>query len=253
MELELKEAVQRGASGPSVKRVQEWLTLRGHGVQTDGAFGPATQAAVRHFQASQQLEPDGIVSPRLFALLASPMRAALAPIEPAGRDLGAMIVAYAQQHLACAPREVGGANRGPWVRLYMDGNEGPTWRWCAGFACMCVEQASAALHLTMPLRPTFSCDLLAASAVQRGLFVDGDRENTPSLVRPGWLFLVRRARRDWKHVGIIVATEGESFETIEGNTNDDGSADGHCVARRTRSFAHRDFIQLATPRPRPVA
>jgi hypothetical protein len=104
-------------------------------VVVDGIFGPATELAVRRFQAGAGLPPSGVVDRPTSAKLLAPMERALAPIDPAPRGFGRCTVAYARQHLEEHPREVGGQNRGPWVRLYMGGNEGTAWPWCAGFAC----------------------------------------------------------------------------------------------------------------------
>lgn len=244
-ELELRTSLRRGASGPAVRRVQEWLTLHGLAIQPDGVFGPATHQAVRRFQRARRLTDDGIVTPQLFTLLVAPMRAAVAPIPRDGQTLSELTVAYARQHLAQRAREVGGDNRGPWVRLYMQGHEGPSYRWCAGFVCFCLQQAATTLGERLPIKTTFSCDVLAESAKLRGLFVDGDSDARRD-VAPGWLFLVRRMRSDWQHVGIVTDVDDESFDTIEGNTNDEGSANGYEVASRTRTFVGRDFVRIGT-------
>src|SRR5207253_1940102 len=131
-ELDLDATVRRGDGGEPVRRVQEWLSLHGFHVKIDGEFGPATQAAVRQFQSNQGLSPSGEVDAGTFEQLIAPMKVALAPIEPAGRSLGELTIAYAQQHLTQHPREIGGQNRGPWVRFYMNGHDGEEWAWCAG-------------------------------------------------------------------------------------------------------------------------
>ena len=59
------------------------------------------------------------------------------------------------------PSDVGGENRGPWVRLYMDGRDGKEWLWCAGFVCFILRQACAALDQPLPFPGTVSCDVLA--------------------------------------------------------------------------------------------
>ena len=173
-ELELRATLRRGASGPAVRRVQEWLTLHGLAVQPDGLFGPATHAAVRRFQRARRLTDDGIVTPQLFTLLVAPMHNAIAPISRDGWSMADLTVAYARQHLAQSPREIGGDNRGPWVRLYMLGHEGATYRWCAGFVFFCLQQAATTRGERLPIRFTFSCDVLAESAKLRGLF-DGSK------------------------------------------------------------------------------
>jgi peptidoglycan hydrolase-like protein with peptidoglycan-binding domain len=59
-----RRTLRRGAKGEVVKVVQ--LAV---GVDPDGTFGPATEAAVRAFQRAHQLVPDGIVGPRSWALI----------------------------------------------------------------------------------------------------------------------------------------------------------------------------------------
>jgi len=53
--------VQRGDTGPRVVTIQYLLNARGAGLAVDGIFGPATQQAVRNFQASHGLYVDGKV------------------------------------------------------------------------------------------------------------------------------------------------------------------------------------------------
>jgi hypothetical protein len=222
--------------------IQEWLSLNGLGVVPDGRFGPATEAAVRSFQARTKLAANGTVNQRVFAALIKPMRAALAPAAPR-RSLGATFTAYARAHLKAHPREVGGQNMGPWVRLYMGGNEGPQFPWCAGFVCFVLEQACTAMNRAMPIEASVSCDSLAASAKERGLFV-GEQEARDTRIPHGALFLNRLAPRDWTHVGLVTRFEKESMRTIEGNTNDEGSREGHEVCARTRGYDRKDFILI---------
>jgi len=49
--------VQRGDTGPRVVTIQYLLNARGAGLAVDGIFGPATQQAVRNFQASHGIMP----------------------------------------------------------------------------------------------------------------------------------------------------------------------------------------------------
>ena len=51
-------------------------------------------------------------------------------------------------------------------------------------------------------------------------------------------------RRDGpQQLTYVVADFGDVFLSIEGNTNDGGSREGHEVCRRIRSFKDKDFIQ----------
>jgi N-acetyl-anhydromuramyl-L-alanine amidase AmpD len=52
---------QQGDSGAKVKAVQSQLNESGYGLSVDGAFGPATDTAVRSFQSAKGLGVDGVV------------------------------------------------------------------------------------------------------------------------------------------------------------------------------------------------
>ena len=96
-------------------------------------------------------------------------------------------------------------------------------------------------HLTRrsswPLPATGSCEALARAACANGVFRD-----EPYV---GDIFLLyNRARNRFVHTGIIVGVqeEGRVHErdvhvcvTVEGNTNDDGSSNGHTTLRKVRS------------------
>ncbi|MBV9931076.1 MAG: N-acetylmuramoyl-L-alanine amidase [Alphaproteobacteria bacterium] len=60
-----RRTLRRGMSGDDVKALQAKL-----GVDADGAFGGATEAAVRSLQREHGLVPDGIVGPKSWAVLA---------------------------------------------------------------------------------------------------------------------------------------------------------------------------------------
>jgi Putative peptidoglycan binding domain len=63
--------VRQGDTGEDVRTVQGLLCARGHTVTIDGAFGPATAAAVREVQDTDGLTADGTVGPATWpALLA---------------------------------------------------------------------------------------------------------------------------------------------------------------------------------------
>ncbi|MGH9873741.1 MAG: peptidoglycan recognition protein family protein [Pyrinomonadaceae bacterium] len=59
-----RPTLRRNAKGDLVKQIQAKL-----GVEQVGNFGPKTEAAVRAFQRSQGMVPDGIVGPKTWAAL----------------------------------------------------------------------------------------------------------------------------------------------------------------------------------------
>jgi len=243
-DLALDKNYKKGSKGKKVRLIQEWLCLHGLHVVIDGDFGPATDYAMRKFQNQEGLKVDGIVGKRTFGRLVLPMTNALKPISPDGKSLGQMVVACAEQHLVQHPHEIGGQNRGPWVRLYLDGEEGPQWPWCAGFVCFILKQACRSLEEPLPITTSISCDFLAASAMEKGIFLKESEIKEKSQIRPGSFFLSRRTATDWIHTGIVIHAEGEIFLTIEGNTNDEGSYEGYQVCQRIRGYRNKDFILI---------
>ena len=243
-ELIFQDTIKRGQRGKTVKLVQEWLGLNGVQVQIDSDFGPATQAAVKEFQKKYQLGSTGNVDRPTFKRLTLPMHRALKPLSPSQQALGKLVVAYARQHLRQHPREIGGQNRGPWVRLYMNGHEGNDYPWCAGFVSFVLKQACNTLDVPLPIRPSFSCDFLATDAKQKGRFIGEKDASRKKKVKSGSIFLVRRTPTDWVHTGFVLNPGEETFQTIEGNTNDEGSREGYEVCKRVRGYGKKDFIVI---------
>ena len=252
----MTDQLARGARGPRVKEMQEWLNLHGSGCAIDGDFGPATEAALRHFQAGCDIIPPdehGRCNGLTWSFLRAPLQRAEArcrEADPALSSFGEAVVLYAMQHLDEHPREVGGQNRGPWVRYYTGGRDGDVWAWCAGFATSIVRQACAHHNTPLPIRQTLSCDVLALDAAERGRLARQAsapaREaeaDAHALTAPGDLFLVHRHGEDWTHTGVVTEVVGPGLvRTIEGNTNDDGSREGYEVCARTRRIDRLDFI-----------
>ncbi|MDA1235119.1 MAG: peptidoglycan-binding domain-containing protein [Acidobacteria bacterium] len=224
-----------------MQRLQEWLNIRGFGVVVDSDFGPVTAQAVGRFQASVRLPTTGRLDDATFGELVAPMVRTLRHPRRGRATLGAMIVAAGNRHLREHQIETGGQNCGPWVRLYMKGNDGATWAWCAGFVGFLLEQARQKLERPMPIAGSFSCDSLAAQAKDTGLFV-GERDVMRGAIPAGSFFLVRRSATDRTHAGVVTRSGPDAFDTIEGNTNDDGSREGFEVCARTRGYKDKDFI-----------
>ena len=250
------ETIGRGTRGQAVRRIQEGLNFHDCRTSIDGDFGPATEDCVKDFQRMKRKSPSGQVDANLWNLLVKPMTTALkAPTVTAGMSAQQAVLAVANQHVDQHPVEIGGANCGPWVRLYCQGNDGRHWAWCAGFVTLIMQQAYFYLDRRPPIKGSVSCDSLAAQAKEAGLFV-GERELTSG--RRSWsafdaacVFLRRRTSTDWTHTGIAFGGFGEpaelAFSTIEGNTNDEGVREGFEACRRKRGVvgSHYDFIAFA--------
>ena len=80
--------LKRGSKGVAVVDLQTRLAVLGHRLIGDGNFGPATEGAVRSFQAAHGLVVDGIAGPQTRTALLQ----AVTPAKPARPepDKGAM-------------------------------------------------------------------------------------------------------------------------------------------------------------------
>ncbi|WP_298547917.1 peptidoglycan-binding domain-containing protein [uncultured Aquimarina sp.] len=231
-----------------VMKIQSWLTLfsirnpnSGTATAIDGDFGPATERSVKNFQSFNNLTKTGIVDQELFNTLSFGLKEAFEkPL--VSNNLRDLMVEVSENHLMQHPFELeikGQSNSGPWVRSYMDGNDGAPWFWCMGFAQAILDQATSALgknfKTLMPL--TYSCDTVGNTGLEKGLLSRFSKiRRDPSIIKQGDIFLIQKSRLDWTHTGVITAIEGDVIETIEGNTNHQGSRNGVAVMKRTRSF-----------------
>lgn len=236
-----------GDLSPAVaKRVQEWLSLHGYGLVIDSDPGPATRNALGKFQARVGVGDDvGYLGRATWEQLVTPMARAFVMPRAADatgrkRTLRELVKILAGQHLAQQPREVGGDNRGPWVRAYTGGHDGKDWRWCAGFAGTIVQQAAEAAGIAQPLPFTLDCDQIESFARHNGRLIPESKQG----LAPGDVFLCVNGE-DAFHTGIVTGVSQEYFATVEGNANAGGSPNGNEVCQRTRGYAKKRFISLA--------
>jgi len=224
------------------KRVQEWLCLHNFKVVIDGDWGPATNRAVKSF-CDLHLIPfrDYEMTGRLWNKLVYPMADALSlSIQAKTHKLSDVVSSVAFTHYSAKAREVGGNNRGPWVRIYMNGGEGVSNPWCAGFVSFVLEQAVCQNEGTiMPIAPSVSSSQLARNAKAQNRFVETIK-NSKDMV----IFVLKGGDTGYKHTGFGYDFDNDTFKTIEGNTNYEGSADGDTVSKRTRKTSSCDFILL---------
>jgi hypothetical protein len=216
--------LKRGDNGPTVRVLQEHLTLAGHPLLIDGDFGPATERALmlatRYIFGGQK-----ITDAATNFDLTQPMYRALSAT--------GSILTIARAYLTEHPREVGGNNRGPWVRTFTDGFDGPAYLWCAYFMRHLSRQAGEPWAERISSR----CDTIGARAKADGRF-----STTPHV---GGLFLVRRdGAPGWRHTGLVTDAGPGWVTTIEGNANDEGTREGHEVCSRTRGLSRLDFVKL---------
>ena len=139
--------------------------------------------------------------------------------------------------------EEGGDNRGQVVELFLREVQEPAGQpWCAAFVHHVGYWShfdNKAKRSSWPLPATASCEALGKFARETRT----DRRDA----RAGDVFLVfSKTMNRFVHTGIVVSVD-ETYAipkdhfmyvctTIEGNTNDDGSANGTTTLRKTRRF-----------------
>lgn len=238
-----------------VFKIQEWLRIWGQNypnfqttIRVDGDFGNATESAIRNFQRKRGLPETGYISQSDFDELCLPLYNAFEELLiTESMSLRSCILAAANQHLNNYARETEReirrnkiiSNCGPWVRSYMEGGDGDTYFWCAGFVCTILDFACTHLGIdfTSIIANTESCDILAQTAIADGRFISkSEARNNWNLIQPGDIFLMKRTTNDWNHTGIVTHVTDSTITTIEGNTNMANSRNGFGVLSRVRNF-----------------
>jgi lysozyme family protein len=230
---------------PNVEIVQRRLRVLGIDPGTiDGDFGPNTEHAVRLFQArsadaaGEPLEIDGIVGPKTWAaLFNSPVVQPPPPPPPSPLTTAVLGVAAGEVGVMEDPL---GSNRGPKVDQYiratgLDPSQ-DSYPWCMCFVYWCFMQAAQQAH-AQNLVPQNGSVHGAWEKSQNALGVTAvpasAASRDPTQVKPGMVFFIDTGHNHG-HAGIVVANLNSLLETIEGNTNDNGSSEGIGVFRRTR-------------------
>lgn len=127
-------------------------------------------------------------------------------------------------------RETDGPNDSPEIRHYQasTGNAPPD-PWCCSFVCWGLHYLLGN-RMTLPM--TGSCELLRQAAKKRGMLI--------GVPRYGCVGLLINRDTNTAHHAFVVTSDPEpdgSFDTIEGNTNDNGSREGDGVYERHRGGA----------------
>lgn len=250
-----------GSSGKSVKFLQELLCLNRRPTAIDGSLGPATLGAlhysllleppVLHPQSSETIQTTSL-TPDHFDYLKRTLTQVLscAPSTNPKEAYPTFVLRLASLIANVGAREVGGANNGPWVRLFCGtGVTSPAW--CAGFVCWCLDRAARFFYPNLgPFRTplgkyTLSCDELASQGISRGLLLSGSHPQDIAEMKSkkSGIFLIRKGVDDWVHTGFVLATYPEFFVSLEGNTNDGGSREGTESLMRFRAYnSFTDYI-----------
>ena len=233
--------LRRGDHGPDVGELQVRLNMLGAKLAVDGAFGPATEAAVKDFQRSSWIGADGVVDHATRKELAATYQASkVAPTEPpsdtratevyvatGSPDFGAMVLTIAREDLAASVRETGGHNDGIDLRrLYFDPiHLAPGSNWCAAALRSWMVRAAERLGIAMPIDGSAGAQATMAQFKAAGLWITAATARAhPDLIVAGMVPVWDRASaaEPWAgHIGVTsgpVAVVGRVFPTVEGNS-----------------------------------
>lgn len=213
--------------------LQKSLVQRCYPVDVDGIFGTRTYQAVRAFQSQnvdqhgQPLVVDGMVGPLTWLSLQHPKPNIETPsavdylqmpdMSKGSSATGCAALEAAIGELKAGACEMGGNNRGPWVKKYLtparpeEGNS-----WCASFVSWCYLQASGGNKATMPFPYNPSARGLLQTLKRRG-WAQAPQSGYASLT--GDLVVWWRLQlAGWQgHVGLVHQVQDGMLYTIEGN------------------------------------
>ncbi len=142
-------------------------------------------------------------------------------------------------------REIGNSNTGVEVNGYLARvGDAPGNPWCAAFAYTNIDDAAHALGVRNPYLRSGYCPDIGHWARSRNILF-----SNPA---PGDSFLQIHGD-DFHHTGHVEDVNGDQFDTIEGNTNSNGSREGFEVEAKTRTvsaaFAYVRWALLCDPAP----
>jgi hypothetical protein len=113
--------------------------------------------------------------------------------------------------------------------------------WCAAFVIWCTDKAAKSRGAKAGIKRTASCTLFRQWAKRRGFLIE-----RPT---PGDIFILWRTVEGVMrpaHMGFVLDVRSDSFTTVEGNSNNDGSREGKEVVTLRRSFGgDTEFIAWA--------
>ncbi len=222
--------LRKGDTGLEVREVQTLLVEKGFltNEEVTGTFDQETYRAVRTFQ-SQNLDENGhplVVDGKVGDLtwwslhhekpLLVPTSAVdfrqLPPPGAGGSERGLAALAGAISELNAGAGEVGGNNRGPFVRKYLNGLAPEGNPWCAGFVSFCFSQPGAG----SPFRYTVGARDILREFQQKSW---AQKPNAGYLPLPGDVVIWWRDQLSSTkgHIGIVYQLRDGFLYTIEGN------------------------------------
>jgi hypothetical protein len=153
----------------------------------------------------------------------------------------AVQIGLTQLHVREEPE---GSNDGPHIQKYCRsaGKSAPA-LWCMAFVYWCFAEAAARVGGPHPMAGVPDWAKIYVTGVYSWAKGAGKTVETP--IR-GDVFCVPGGSegRTHKHTGLVTEVSNGTVKTVEGNTNNDGSANGIGVFARVRSASRLDYFRL---------
>lgn len=236
----LSKSYTTGDKGKEVLKIKEWLTLWQLNenyvdviIKLDTVFDKDTESLTKEVQKFLELPTTGVVDSTTWVSLVSPLKNAFSTVSYNNKTLGQKMKYFATKHLQFRSSELEGDNLGPWIRSYMDGNEGGWAYWCQALACTVLDQTFSSIGERFDLyyANTWACETMREHARAKGLLVTSaqlkSKEYTP---KEGDIVLYLEGSKQIAHhteiVYELLDEENETMLTIGGNTNFAGSRNG---------------------------
>jgi hypothetical protein len=148
-----------------------------------------------------------------------------------------------------------GRNSGEAIRKYQQSTslDPDRWPWCAAFVDWCIQEwlKDDEVVAWLGLKARTPEEWRPKTALAYGfLNWSKERPNTTKVIdraeqaRPGDIVMYT-----FSHVGIVVSDNSKSIQTVEGNTNGEGSREGDGVYFKTRSRSLvRSYVRISPSR-----
>lgn len=224
--------IRKGHTGALVTELQAILNELDYAVPVTGTFDTKTEQAIRDFQGShldkhqQPLTVDGVVGQLTWWALENPrpnvVSGAIAyhelpPVEQGESPMGRAALRFAISELKAGAGEVGGNNKGPWVRKYMEPAGLPDgYPWCAAFVSWCFLRAVGGNRRDMPFNYSAGARNIFNQLKSKGWSFTGESGKQP---KPGDIVCWWRTSlaSGNGHIGIVHHCRDGFLYTIEGN------------------------------------
>lgn len=247
---------KKGDSGENVQKIEEWLMIWQLNqnyisdvlhINVNQKFDDQTEKVVKNVQTFLGLEPTGIVDNKTWLAMVSPMQEAFHLQSYNHKTLRKKMRYYATKHLQFRAAELEEDNMGPWVRAYMDGEEGEYYYWCAGFASTILDQTFSSIgeHFNEYYARSWLVEDYRVRARSKDLLVTHDQLTAKTYTPQIGDMVIFISDHDGHahHIEIVYEildpAKGDML-TIGGNTNFSGSRNGVGVFMVDRNFMDDD-------------